>query len=249
MRMSEARPWQVDVLSLHPEMLEAPLTTSILGRAARQGIFEARTRNIRDHAGNKHGHVDDTPYGGGAGMVLRVDVVARAIESVRRPDSHVLLTSPRGRVFSQAMARELASRPHVVIVTGHYEGIDDRIRHVVDEEVSLGDVVLTGGELCALVMIDAAVRLLPGALGNEASALDESFSSGLLEYSQYTRPRSWRGHEVPEVLVSGHHGRIEAWRKADSQRVTAERRPDLWVDWCATHGINPHDVDTSGPKR
>ncbi len=220
-----------DVLTLHPDMVTAPLTCSILGRAASAGHIEIGVHDIREHAEGRHRQADDAPYGGGAGMVMKVDVVARALLALRRPESHVLLTSPAGRPFSQAMARELSAKPHVIVVCGHYEGIDARIESLVDEEVSLGDFVLTGGEIAAVAVIDAAARLVPGVLGNQDSAADESFGDGLLEYPHYTRPAEWEGMAVPEVLLSGHHGRIEAWRREQSKARTQARRPDLWTRW------------------
>lgn len=225
-----------DVLTLHPDLVQGPLTSSILGRAAEAGLVEVGIHDIRDHAPGRHRTADDAPYGGGAGMVLKVDVVADALRSVRRPGSHVLLTGPSGTKFTQEVAQRLLQEEHLVFVCGHYEGIDARIEHLVDEVISLGDFVLTGGELAACAVIDAVARLVPGVLGNAASPEEESFSDGLLEYPQYTRPREWEGHEVPEILLSGHHGRIEAWRKAQSRRLTAERRPDLWAAWCERHG-------------
>lgn len=217
-----------DILTLHPAMVEVPLTSSIIGRAASAGKVVIGVHDIRDWAGNKHKNVDDTPYGGGPGMVMRVDIVARALAALRTADSLVILTSPAGRCFSQAVAEELSSRSHIIIVCGHYEGIDARIEELVDLEMSLGDFVLTGGEVAAVAFVDAIARLVPGVLGNAASAADESFSTGLLEYPQYTRPREFEGSEVPEVLLSGHHARIEAWRLEQAKERTRLRRPDLW---------------------
>lgn len=217
------------LLTLHPELLRAPLATSILGRAAADGLVAFEIVDIRDHGLGRHRSVDDAPYGGGAGMVMRVDVVAAALDAVRTPESHVVLTSPGGRRFDQATARRLATLPHLVVLCGHYEGIDARIESLVDEELSLGDFVLTGGEIAALAFVDATARLVPGVLGNAASAADESFSAGLLEYPQFTRPRSWRGLDVPDVLLSGHHGQVAAWRHAQAEARTRARRPDLWA--------------------
>lgn len=228
-----------DLLSLHPAMLEGCLHTSVLGRAVAAGRLHIGVHDIRDHATDRHRTVDDTPYGGGAGMVMKVDVVARALAAVRQPNSRVLLTSPAGATFSQEHARRLARLPHVVILCGHYEGIDARIESLVDEELSLGDFVLTGGEIAAAAVVDATARLLPGVLGNDASAVEESFSEGLLEHPQFTRPKVWEGQEVPEVLLSGHHGRVAAWRQAEAMRRTQARRPDLWRAWCARHGRDP----------
>lgn len=215
-----------DVLTLHPAMLEGPLLRSVLGRAVQAGRLQIGIHDLRDVATGRHRAVDDAPYGGGAGMVLRVDIVARALARVRRPDSRVVLTSPGGRRFDQAHARRLASLPHLVLVCGHYEGFDARAEALVDEELSLGDFVLTGGEIAACAIVDAVGRLVPGVLAS-ASPEEESFGEGLLEYPQYTRPVSFGGEEVPAVLRSGHHEKIARWRRAESLRRTAERRPDL----------------------
>ncbi|TNE91993.1 MAG: tRNA (guanosine(37)-N1)-methyltransferase TrmD [Deltaproteobacteria bacterium] len=217
-----------DILTLHPEMVRVPLGSSILGRATEAGLVDIGVHDIRDWAENKHKNVDDTPYGGGPGMVMRVDIVARALEALRTDASHVVLTSPAGRRFSQRVAEQLVTHEHMIVVCGHYEGIDARIETLVDEELSLGDFVLTGGEIAAVAYVDAVARLVPGVLGNAASAMDESFSGHLLEYPQYTRPREFRGMEVPDVLLSGHHARIESWRQQQAERRTRERRPDLW---------------------
>lgn len=224
-----------DVLSLHPAMVAGPLGESIVGRAQRSGLIEVGVHDIRDQASDKHRTVDDSPYGGGAGMVMRVDVVARAIEAVRREGSRVVLTSAGGQRFDQTQARRLAGYPHLIVVCGHYEGIDARIEGLVDEQISLGDFVLTGGEIAALAVVDAVARLHPGVLGNDDSAVDESFSDGLLEYPQYTRPREWNGQEIPEVLVSGDHGKVAAWRLDQAKTRTKERRPDLWEKWVESH--------------
>ena len=234
-----------DVLTLHPEMVRGPLASSVLGRAAQKGLFEVGIHDMRDHATDRHRSVDDAPYGGGAGMVLKADVVGRAIDSVRGDGSHVILTSPSGRPFTQGDARRLAGLGHLVIVCGHYEGIDARIESVVDEEISLGDFVLTGGEIAAVAVVDAVARLLPGVLGNSASPEEESFSEGLLEYPQFTRPRTWRDQDVPDVLLSGHHGQISAWRLSRSKQRTRERRPDLWRRWLAqqANGVDEHGSD------
>ena len=215
------------LLSLHPELLEGPLNGSILGRGQRAGFFSASVYDIRQHGIGRHKTVDDSPYGGGAGMVMRVDVVVEAIEAVRRPESKVLLMSPGGRCLDQSYAAELAQEKHLVLVCGHYEGIDARVLEHVDGEVSLGDFVLTGGELPALAIVDSVARLIPGVLGNSESALEESFSAGGLEHPQFTRPVEFRGAEVPEVLRSGNHGAIAEWRAAAAQQRTAENRPDL----------------------
>lgn len=227
-----------DVLTLHPAMVQVPLGSSILGRASEQGHVHIGVHDIREHGRGRHRSVDDAPYGGGAGMVLRVDVVVEAIEAIRTDHAHVLLMSPQGARFDHAMAQELAGHRHLVLVCGHYEGFDARIEQHVDRLVSLGDFVVTGGEIAAVAVVDAVARLVPGVLGNAASAQDESFSHGLLEYPQYTRPREFRGQEVPEVLLSGHHARIEAWRRQEAERRTRERRPDLWAAMRALdHGV------------
>lgn len=231
-----------DVLTLHPEMIRATLLSSVIGRAVDRGVIAVGVHDIRDQATDRHRTVDDTPYGGGAGMVLKVDVVARALDAVRTLDAHVVLTSPGGERFTQAHARAWAAMPHIVVLCGHYEGIDARIASRVDQELSIGDFVLTGGELAAAAMVDAAARLVPGVLGNEASPADESFADDLLEYPQYTRPRAFEGEEVPEVLLSGHHERIAAWRLAQARARTRARRPDLWRAHCATHGLDPDQL-------
>jgi tRNA (guanine37-N1)-methyltransferase len=219
---------RIDVLTLFPEMIEGPLNASVIGRAREAGLFELGVHDIRAHGLGKHRSVDDTPYGGGSGMVMRIDVLDPAIAAVRRPDSHVVLFEPSGARFDQRMAERFAAMPHLVLICGHYEGIDARVRdHLVDETVSIGDYVLTGGEYAALVVVDAAARLLDGVLGNAHSARDESFAEGMLEYPHYTRPRSYRGWEIPEILLSGDHGKVDAWRRAESRRRTAEVRPDL----------------------
>ena len=217
-----------DILTLHPEMCRGPLELSILGRAQDAGLIDVQVHDLRTWAEGKHRQVDDTPYGGGSGMVMRVDVVDRGIESVSSGDAHVILMDPTGKPFEQADAHRLSEHSHVVLVCGHYEGIDARIRdHVVDEVLSVGDYVLTGGELPALVVTDAVCRLLPGVLGNPESSVTESFADGFLEAPQYTRPRSYRGWDVPEVLLSGHHARIDEWRSEAARSLTEASRPDL----------------------
>jgi tRNA (guanine37-N1)-methyltransferase len=235
-----------DVLTVHPEQVRGPLSTSIIGRAVTSGLVSLGVHDIRDHAKDRHRSVDDTPYGGGAGMVMKVDVVADALRAVQRPDSHVILTSAAGKRFDQRDAERLATMPHVIVVCGHYEGIDARVEDLVDEELSLGDFVLTGGELAAVAFVDATARLVPGVLGNAASAVDESFSTGLLEYPQYTRPKVWEGREVPEILLSGHHARIRAWRHERAIHRTRARRPDLLEAWEALGSVPGVDEETSG---
>jgi tRNA (guanine37-N1)-methyltransferase len=222
---------EVEILTLFPRMCSGYLAESILGKAQESGLLAARVTDIRDFAAGKHKVADDAPYGGGAGMVMKPEPLTEAIEAARArlPGALVLLTSPRGQRLDQSLARRLAAHGRLVIACGRYEGVDERVRAVVDLEVSIGDVVLTGGELAALCVVDAAARLVPGVLGNEASAASESFSGegGLLEHPHYTRPPVYRGMAVPEVLLSGDHRRIERWRRREALRVTRERRPDL----------------------
>ncbi|GAB4176989.1 MAG: tRNA (guanosine(37)-N1)-methyltransferase TrmD [Geothermobacteraceae bacterium] len=218
-----------DILTLFPDLCRSYFEGSILGKAVDRGLIEVRARFLRDWAEGRHLVTDDAPYGGGDGMVMKVEPVARALDDLRaeRPGARVLLMTPQGRRFDQAMARRLAREPGLVFVCGRYEGIDERIRSLVDEEVSIGDVVLTGGELPAMLIIDAVARLLPGVLGSAGSLDDESFADGLLEYPQYTRPAEFRGMKVPEVLLSGDHGAIARWRRRQQLRRTLERRPEL----------------------
>ena len=220
---------EIDVLTLFPAMLEGPLAQSIPGRIQEQGLAAIRIHDLREWGIGRHRSVDDTPYGGGAGMILRPEPVAAAVDSLRRPDSVVILLDPVGEVFRQARAADLATRSHLVFVCPRYEGVDERIRSLVDLELSIGDYVLTGGELPALVVIDAVIRLLPGAI-EEASTVEESFSDGLLEYPQYTRPQVFEGLAVPEILTSGDHRKVAAWRREEAEQLTRERRPDLWAE-------------------
>ena len=219
-----------DILTLFPGMFDGPLDESILRRAREAGLIEARLHNIRDWATDRHRTADDAPYGGGAGMVMKVEPLAACLETVRvdRPGSRVLLTTPRGRPFDQSMARRLATEPGLIIICGRYEGVDERIRELfVDEEISLGDFVLTGGEIAALAIVDAVARLVPGVLGNQASAADDSFTDGLLEHPHYTRPEEFRALRVPEVLLSGNHAEIARWRRREALRATLRNRPEL----------------------
>ena len=222
------------VLTLFPEMIEQGLGTSIMGRAQSQGTISLKAINIRDFSENKHGHVDDYPYGGGAGMVMQPGPVYRACEAVEQEIGHkarIIYMTPQGRVFDQKMAEELAQEEELVFLCGHYEGIDERVlEQKVTDFVSIGDYVLTGGELPAMVMIDCISRLVPGVLNNNMSAEVESFYDNLLEYPQYTRPEEFMGMRVPEVLLSGHHANIEKWRRQQSIKRTLERRPDLLAD-------------------
>jgi tRNA (guanine37-N1)-methyltransferase len=222
-------PWRATVLTLFPEMFPGPLGVSLAGRALASGLWELEARDIRASATDRHRSVDDTPAGGGPGMVLRADVLAAAIDAAEiSPDRPKLLMSPRGRPLTQARVVKLAQGAGPLIVCGRFEGVDQR---VIDgrglEEVSIGDYVLSGGEIAALALIDACVRLLPGVMGKEASGTEESFSDGLLEYPQYTRPQLFEGVQIPEILTSGDHAKVAAWRRAESEALTAARRPDL----------------------
>jgi tRNA (guanine37-N1)-methyltransferase len=217
---------EIDVLTLFPEMVSAPLGASIPGRIQERGIATVRTHDLRQWGLGRHRSVDDAPYGGGAGMVMRPEPIAAGLDALRRPDSLVVLLDPAGERFDQARAHDLAGRTHLVLVCARYEGVDERVRSLVDLELSIGDYVLTGGELPALVVIDAVIRLLPGAI-DDASTTEESFAGGLLEYPQYTRPPSFRGMDVPPILTSGDHGAVARWREAEARARTLERRPDL----------------------
>jgi tRNA (guanine37-N1)-methyltransferase len=217
---------EIDVVCLFPGMLEGPLSESIPGRIRERGLVAIRVHDLRQWGLGRHRSVDDAPYGGGAGMVLRPEPVAAALDALRRPDSTTILLDPGGEVFRQARASDLAGREHLLLVCPRYEGVDERIRALFDLELSIGDYVLTGGELAALVVIDAVARLLPGAI-DDASTMEESFSAGLLEYPQYTRPPEFRGVPVPDVLVSGHHEAVRRWRQDAAVARTRARRPDL----------------------
>jgi tRNA (guanine37-N1)-methyltransferase len=222
--------WRASILTLFPEMFPGPLGYSLAGKALENGIWSLDTVQMRDFATDRHHSVDDTPFGGGAGMVLRPDVVDAALDHAAPRGRPILCLTPRGRRFTQADARHLARGDGAVLLCGRYEGIDQRVIEIRDmEEISVGDYVLSGGEPAALVVLDAVIRLLPGVMGCADSAADESFSTGLLEYPHYTRPAEWRGHNVPDVLLSGHHGAIAAWRRDQSERITQERSPDLWA--------------------
>jgi tRNA (guanine37-N1)-methyltransferase len=228
---SELLPWHARVLTIFPDMFPGPLGVSLVGTALENGIWQFDCVDIRDFGLTKHRTVDDTPAGGGAGMVMRADVLAAAIDHAREdkpPATPLIYQSPRGRPLTQARVRELSAGTGAILLAGRFEGVDQR---VIDgralEEISIGDYVLSGGELAAMVLIDACVRLLPGVLGADASLAEESFENGLLEYPQYTRPRDWEGHALPDVLLSGDHKRIAEWRRAEAERLTRERRPDL----------------------
>jgi tRNA (guanine37-N1)-methyltransferase len=225
--------WTATVLTLFPDMFPGPLGASLAGKALVSGLWRLETHDIRDAATDRHRSVDDTPAGGGAGMVLRADIVARAFDALPAIEGRPrLLMSPRGTPLTQERVKEIAAGPGPVIVCGRFEGVDQR---VIDarglEEVSIGDYVLSGGEIAALVLIDTCVRLLPGVMGNTTSSDSESFSDGLLEYPQYTRPAEFEGRTIPEVLTSGDHAKVAAWRRAEAEKLTKERRPDLWAAW------------------
>ncbi|MBE0412123.1 tRNA (guanosine(37)-N1)-methyltransferase TrmD [Yoonia sp.] len=229
--------WTAQIITLFPQAFPGVLGESLTGRALQDGLWQLQTYDLRSHGIGKHRNVDDTPAGGGAGMVLRPDVVASAIAEARagaRGIMPLVYLSPRGRRFDQAMARNWARGDGVTLLCGRFEGVDERVlQHFAIQEVSLGDFVLTGGEIAAQAMIDAAVRLLPGVLGNAESAVEESHSNGLLEHPQYTKPADWLGHPVPDVLMSGNHAKIAVWRRAQAERITQERRPDLWAAYTA----------------
>ncbi|MNX18561.1 tRNA (guanine-N(1)-)-methyltransferase [compost metagenome] len=230
---------RVDVLTLFPEMFDGVFGSSILGKAQDKGIIRLNTVNFRDYSGNKHNMVDDTPYGGGGGMVLKPEPIFNAVESLLLSDPaggqaeslrppRIILMCPQGETFTQKKAEELAREDRLIFICGHYEGYDERIReHLVTDELSIGDYVLTGGEVPAMVVIDSVARLLPGVLGNETSAVTDSFSTGLLEYPHYTRPAEFRDYKVPDILLSGHHANVADWRRKEALRRTWQRRPDL----------------------
>ncbi len=222
--------WRSTVITLFPEMFPGPLGISLVGQALRSGLWSLKTVNIRDHGIDKHRSVDDTPFGGGPGMVMRPDVIDAAVNSGRvgAVKSPLLVTSPKGRPLTQSRVCELAAGPGAIVLCGRFEGIDQRaIEAHAMEEVSIGDFVLSGGELAAFALLDACVRVLPGVIGKSESLDEESFENGLLEYPHYTRPQVWREREVPEVLLSGHHENIKAWRLAQAEAITKQRRPDL----------------------
>jgi tRNA (guanine37-N1)-methyltransferase len=219
---------EFDVLTLFPRIFEGPLDESILKRAQNKGLVAIRVHNLRDFTHDKHRVVDDKPYGGGPGMLMKPEPIFEAVEKFRRENSCVVLMTPQGAPLTQARAREFLQEPHVIIICGHYEGVDERVREaLVDEEVSIGDYVLTNGALAAAVFVDAVVRLVPGVLGDDQSADDDSFAAGLLEGPQYTRPPEFRGMSVPEILLSGHHEAVAKWRAEWARQRTKERRPDL----------------------
>jgi tRNA (guanine37-N1)-methyltransferase len=237
--------WRATVLTLFPDMFPGPLGVSLAGKALATGLWALEARDIRDSATDKHRSVDDTPAGGGPGMVLRADILAAAIDAVDiAADRPRLLMSPRGRPLTQSMVRELADGHGPLIVCGRFEGVDQRVIEARNlEEVSIGDYVLSGGEIAAMALIDACVRLLPGVMGKAESAAEESFSSPLLEYPQYTRPQSFEGRAIPEILASGDHAKVAAWRKAEAEALTRARRPDLWAERANRGGRTKNTTD------
>jgi tRNA (guanine37-N1)-methyltransferase len=219
---------KIDILTLFAESCRAPLSESIMKRAQENGIVDLHIHNLRQWTTDKHHIVDDAPFGGGQGMVMKTEPIFAAVESLQTQSSTVVLMTPQGKTLTQALATELSKREHLIVICGHYEGVDHRvIEHLVDLEISIGDYVLTNGAIAAVILVDATVRLLPGVLGHELSAGDDSFSSGLLEAPQYTRPAEFRGWKVPDILLSGNHAEIAAWRKDQALRRTRENRPDL----------------------
>ncbi len=228
--------WTATVLTIFPEMFPGPLGHSLAGKALREGLWRLETVDIRAFARDKHRSVDDAPFGGGPGMVMRPDIVDAAVAGAQGPGPLIYL-SPRGRPLDEARVRALAAGPGVRLLCGRFEGVDERVIEArAMEEICLGDFVLSGGEPAAIVLIDACVRLLPGVVGDAGALAEESFARGLLEYPHYTRPQSWQGRTVPEVLLSGHHEEIRRWREAQAEAATRQRRPDLWEQYCARHG-------------
>lgn len=220
---------RLDVLTIFPDFFSSPLSCGVIGRGIKKGLLDVRTHDLREFTTDRHRTTDDSPYGGGSGMVMKVDPVVRAIESISGggADDKVVLLTPQGRPFNQSLAKELSGLQSILFVCGRYEGVDERIRSFVDMEVSAGDYILTGGEAAALIVIDSIGRLIPGVLGGDSSTIEESFSRGLLEYPQYTRPAEWRGMKVPDVLLSGDHGSVRRFREEAMLERTAERRPEL----------------------
>jgi len=221
--------WQAQVFTLYPEVFPGPLSKGLYGKALSNNLWKLKVVNIRDSADDKHKTVDDTPYGGGSGMLLKADVLAKSLDENRNENERILYLSPKGKKFDQNLAKELASEKSLSLICGHFEGVDERILSTRNiEEISIGDYVLSGGESAAYVVIDSILRLLPGVLGNENSKLDETFENGLLEYPQYTKPQIWEEKAVPDVLLSGDHNKIKHWRLSQSEAITRDRRPDLW---------------------
>jgi len=237
--------WTAQVITLFPQAFPGVLGESLTGKALTEGLWQLKPIDLRPLGEGRHLNVDDTPAGGGAGMVLRADVLAKAIRLARseaRGETPIIYLSPRGKKFDQPMAQRFAKCDGIILLCGRFEGVDERIiEHFGIEEVSLGDFILTGGEIAAQALIDATVRLIPRVLGNQASTEEESFSDGLIEHPHYTKPAVWEGRAIPEVLLSGHHAKITAWRKAMAARLTKTRRPDLWRAYCAQHGLDPDE--------
>ena len=221
--------WQAQVFTLYPEVFPGPLSKGLYGKALSNNLWKLKVVNIRDSADDKHKTVDDTPYGGGSGMLLKADVLAKSLDENKNEGERILYLSPKGKKFDQNLAKELANEKSLSLICGHFEGVDERILSTRNiEEISIGDYVLSGGESAAYVVIDSILRLLPGVLGNENSKLDETFENGLLEYPQYTKPQIWEEKAVPDVLLSGDHNKIKDWRLSQSEAITRVRRPDLW---------------------
>ena len=221
--------WQAQVFTLYPEVFPGPLSKGLYGKALSNNLWKLKVVNIRDAADDKHKTVDDTPYGGGSGMLLKADVLAKSLDENKNENERILYLSPKGKKFDQNLAKELANEKSLSLICGHFEGVDERILSTRNiEEISIGDYVLSGGESAAYVVIDSILRLLPGVLGNENSKLDETFENGLLEYPQYTKPQIWEEKAVPDVLLSGDHNKIKDWRLSQSEAITRVRRPDLW---------------------
>lgn len=238
--------WTAKIITLFPEAFPGVLGASLTGKALQEGLWALETIDLRPFGIGKHRNVDDTPAGGGAGMVLRADVISKALDQAANGTKAkawpVIYLSPRGKPLTQAMAQDWSQADGITLLCGRFEGVDERVLQEYDiEEVSLGDFVLTGGEIAAQALIDATVRLIPRVLGNQASTEDESFQHGLLEHPQYTKPSQWRDRDIPEVLLSGHHGRIAAWQKGMAERLTKERRPDLWRAYCEEHDRDPDE--------
>lgn len=238
--------WRASVLTICPDMFPGPLGLSLAGRARARGLWALETVDIRDFAGDKHRTVDGTPAGGGPGMVMKAGVVAAALDHARSADDGrpAIYLSPRGRRLTQKRARALREGPGIILLCGRFEGVDERVVEARSlEEMSIGDFVMSGGEIAAMALIDAVVRLLPGVMGKQASGEEESFESGLLEYPHFTRPQEWEGHEIPPVLTSGNHGKVARWRQQEAERITRERRPDLWSAYRKAQGVQERETD------